>query len=823
MTSLAAIIRSGLIILLLAFSMQGLAFAQGSEGAASGEGGFRAADWGFSVDNARSRARQAFSGADVEAFRGMTQITQDRMQAIQAAAASGGGGGSIRNNLGISPEFQLGGIGGYFLSTMFGAELLSTVTDGRAATGPGNSLMGYIMKFATFIGVAVAIILGMGHAITMFTSYMEYGDMFGEGRERFIGTARAAITLLLISPVAAGGLAPAQYGAMWASATSNGMGNRLAFVVGGKGFGDPVQGGSIFSIQGAASMDPNQTSRAFTEMVGAQSCRSTMGAMGAPETEIRSTCGRAVATGTGLGDITTTGSNITAMTDSQIQNACQNMGSVEYQNVCISVRSRQRDTQQDIADLYERHGGDISSEAAMREMEALADQYANDINNSIQGINNTICSNTAADCDNAVARGLENVGSTQSTSGSPDYDIGNDVAAQSVVGQEFQAMILRLGWPGLALIYAKVGERIDAVSELQANGTDSEGFAIRDSIRHANQHMTRTIRQIERDSSQAAAASTSAGNSAVQEGMFSRGWSAIANFFSDGIDDLSIAANETMQGFLLWLFNPLFTKPATAATYEVGANVIGTLMAVAAAHDFLVNLPIGGNVAGSIIEKVAGIFSTPSELPVGEGSIILYALMAGLGLLLMFILMMSAFLVFVIPKLPLIIVAILLAEWAIWCAIVTWGSTIWVAINLSALTNSPHLATMAFLRGIGVILYILLYPTLIVIAIVVSVIIYNLLVPTIAMLMISSFGMGFVDSVLGIFVMPVVMLIGITVAAFLAITAISRIPDMINGMLGIQSPGQAVSGMMNSYIGGPQQYNTMANPAQSIQNMIQRG
>lgn len=811
----AHLIRTCLLLLVMAIALPGLALAQDQGG-----NGFRVAEWSVDVEGARNQVRQAFSGGETDSFRGMTQIAQSRINAVQAAASSGSSG-SIRDNLGISSQYQLGGIGGYFLSTIFGSELIGTVAGGQSASGPGNSLMGYIMKFATFIGVAVAIVLGMGHAVTMFTSYMEYGDMFGEARDRFIGTTRAAITLLLISPVAAGGLAPAQYAAMWASATSNGMGNRLAFVVGGKGFGDPVEGGSIFSMQGAASMDPNQVAEGFTEMVGAQSCRSTMGAMGAPEAEIRSKCGRAVASGTGLGGVTTTGSNQSAMTDSQIANACQAMGDVQYQNVCVSVRTRQRETQQDIQDLYDRHDGDISSEAAMRELEQLAEQYANDINQSVQSMNQALCSDGNANCDNEVAQGLEGVGNTQSASGAQDYDIGNNVAAQSVIGQEFQSMILRLGWPGLALVYSKVGERIDAVSELQANGTDSEGFAIRDSIRDANQHMTRTIRRIERDSSQAAVASSAAGNSAAQQDT---GWlAAISNFFSDGADEVSIVANEAMQGLLMWLFDPLFSKPATAATYEVGANVIGTLMAVAAAHDFLVNLPVAGNVAGTVVEKISGIFSTPDELPAGEGSIILYALMAGLGLLLMFILMMSAFLVFVIPKLPLLIVGILLAEWAVWCAIVTWGSTIWVAINLSALTNTPHLATMAFLRGIGVIMYILLYPTLIVIAIVVSVIIYNLLVPTISMLMISSFGMGFVDSVLGIFVMPIVMLIGITVAAFLAITAIARIPDMINGMLGIQSPGQAVSGMMNSYIGGPQQYNTMANPAHSIQSMIQRG
>lgn len=818
MKMLALCLRLCLLLIVVLVVTPGAAVAQELSDAGEAASGFRNAGWSFDTGAGRDQMRQAFSGGNVESFRGMTRSAQSRIDAVQAAATSGGGG--MTASLGITPQYQLGGIGGYFLSTIFGSELIATVVEGQSSAGPGNSLMGYIMKFATYIGVAVAIVLGLGHAITMFTSYMEYGDMFGEAKDRFIGTTRAAITLLLISPVAAGGLAPAQYGAMWSTATSNGMGNRLAFVVAGKGFGDPVEGGSIFSMQGAASMDPNQVADSFTEMVGAQSCRSTMGAMGTSETEIRSVCGRAVASGTGISTVTTTDADATAMTDSQIQNACEAMGEIQYQNVCISVRKRQRETQESIEQLYEKYDGDLSSEQALRELEALAERYARDINKSVQDINQTLCGDTSADCSNPVAEGLQTVGDTQTASGGQDYSIDTDVAANSVIGQEFQSMILRLGWPGLALIYSKVGERIDAVSELQANGTDSEGFSIRESIKNANQHMTRSVRQVQRDSSAAATAAQAAGSAEAERGIMADGWSAISNFFSDGMDDLSITANESMQGLLLWLFDPLFSKPATSATYEVGANVIGTLMAVAAAHDFLVNLPVAGDVASGVVEKVAGIFSTPDELPTGEGSIILYVLMAGLGLLVMFILMMSAFLVFVVPKLPLLIVGILLAEWAVWCAIVTFGATIWVAINLSALTNTPHLATMAFLRGIGVILYILLYPTLIVIAVVVSVIIYNLLVPTVSMLMISSFGMGFVDSVMGIFIMPIVMLFGITVAAFLAITAIARIPDMINGMLGIQSPGQAVSGMMNSYIGGPQQYNTMANPAQSIQSVM---
>ena len=116
-------------------------------------------------------------------------------------------------------------------------------------------------------------------------------------------------------------------------------------------------------------------------------------------------------------------------------------------------------------------------------------------------------------------------------------------------------------------------------------------------------------------------------------------------------------------------------------------------------------------------------------------------------------------------------------------------------------------------------LYILIYPTLVVIAIVISVAIYNLAVPTVAVFMLTAFGTGMVDSLIGIFAMPFLVIFSATIVAFMAVTAIARVPDMINGMLGIQSPGQSISQSMNSYMGNPNQFNPASDPGNVLKTL----
>lgn len=781
-------------------------------------------------------SQRAFAGAsDDGAFSGSGwEVAQSGIQFGGGSVSSGsqGDADTISEILGLVPSSQLSGIGGYFLNVMFGSSLVADVVGGQSQSGPTNNLMGAILKYATWLGIAVATAFAMVHAITMFTNYLEYGDWLGEARDRFIGTSRAVITLMLLSPIAAGGLAPAQYGSIWAAASSNGMGNRLAYIVAGKGFGDSREGGSIFSLESTVESKPDATAGTFGEIVGAESCRRQMSALGMSAPEVRQNCGMINVTNSDASGAITVDTDMGSLSDSQIEASCEaidrslrNDGALR--NVCVNVRRQQRSAQDKVGALMEEYDNDISGPEAQEKLAEIAKEYAEEVDEQINKINESICNNIDSNCANPVADSMaetmqgENTGGGGSGASSSTYDLEN-VTSSSAIGREFQGMVQSLGWPGLAMIYSSLGDRIDAVGNVQNNGTDSSGFDP-GTIKDTNQHMVRVIRQVTRDSTQAEAAANAAGEAAVSGGL-NGAMESTGSWFVDLFDGASVTANEWAQNGFVYIFDPLFSKPGPAATYEVGSRVLGTLMIAAGLHDtytFISNIGSSSNssTGAGLAEKMSGFFSSEA-VPFGEGSVILYAVIAVIGLFLVFLLMMAAFMVFVLPKLPILIVGLLVAEWAIWCAIIVWGSTLWVAINLSSLTNTPHLGTAAFLRGLGVVMYLLLYPILVVIAIVVSVIIYNLLVPTLSMLMVGAFGAGKVDSILGIFAMPFIMLFAAAIAAFVSITAISRVPDMINGMLGLQTPGQSVSGSLNTFVGGPQNYNNVTGPQAAFQNAM---
>lgn len=775
----------------------------------------------FSYTPSESASR-AFQGESQIGELGRSVIASSRSYFPDVEAAGSYSGMTISQTLGITPEYKAAGLGGYFLSVVYGAQIFSKGVGGPVS-GPENPIMGYVMRFATIIGIAVAGVLAMAHLVTMFFSYSEYGDIFGESRDRFIGGVRAVATLLLISPIAEGGLSAAQYGGITAAATSNGMGNRLAFVVAGRGFGDPVTGGSIFNVQGSASMDPNIASETFGQMVGATSCRNLLGAMGQTEAEISSQCGRINVTSQDADTALTTDPDEDAMATSQATASCADIGGASgVIEACGAIRKQQQDAQADIDAIAEAHGGDLTTPEARQAIADVAEVYAQRINDYVQDMNSVICEDSNANCNNVAS-------SMASNEGSADYGYDN-LVSPTVIGQEFQSTILQLGWPGLATIYSSLGERVDAVNAMQRNGSDSGGFSI-SNMQGINQHQVRVTRTVTRNSAagQAAIQAAAQNEDIGRDGDGGFLWhGTLSNIFSDwigqganAVDDLTMTLNEQAQRPIRWWLDPIFSKPATQGMYEVGARTLAIVAIVAGLSDMASLLKgVVGVTSPAGFAAVAGfeLFKmTVSEII--DSSVILSALMAAIGLLVMLLLFTAAFLVVVLPKIPLLIIALLLAEWAIWCAIIAWGSSIWVAVNLSAITNTPHLLTMAFLRGIGVLMYILIYPTLVVIAIVISVVIYNLAVPTVAILMLTAFGTGMVDSLIGIFAMPFMVIFSATIMAFMAVTSIARIPDMINGMLGIQSPGQSISQSMNSYMGNPNQFNPAADPGNVLKSL----
>ena len=221
----------------------------------------------------------------------------------------------------------------------------------------------------------------------------------------------------------------------------------------------------------------------------------------------------------------------------------------------------------------------------------------------------------------------------------------------------------------LATIYSSLGERVDAVNAMQRNGTDTGGFSISD-MQSINQHQIRVQRTVTRDSAAGQAAIQAA---AQQEGIGRDGdggflWhGTLTNIFQDwlgaggdAVDDLTMTLNEQAQRPIRWWLDPLFTKPATQGTYEVGARTLAIVAIVAGLSDLAslmkgvaaVSSPQGfAAVAGFELFKM-----TVSEII--DGSIVLSALMAAVGLLIALLVFTAAFLVVVLPKIPLLIITL---------------------------------------------------------------------------------------------------------------------------------------------------------------------
>lgn len=266
-----------------------------------------------------------------------------------------------------------------------------------------------------------------------------------------------------------------------------------------------------------------------------------------------------------------------------------------------------------------------------------------------------------------------------------------------------------------------------------------------------------------------------------------------------------------------WLFSPIFTQPGPAATQEIGTTILGAAAAIALAHDISLFIP-GANVAvtgaKAFIESASGVLDNWSE-----GSILVKLLVIYVGFLIMLLLLVATFLVVILPKLPIFFVAFLALEWAIWCCILVFLSPLWVALNLTAVGNQPGLFTQRALGGLGVLTYLLLFPTMVVMAVVVSLIAYNLIIPILGMMLLLSYGGGGVASLIGAMTMPFMVLLSMSVGGFVAISAIMKVPPMISGFLGIQAPGDSVSQQASTFIASPMQYSNVTNP----QTMINQG
>jgi conjugal transfer/type IV secretion protein DotA/TraY len=717
------------------------------------------------------------------------------------------------------------GIGAGFLATILGAETFSRINfeiGGQTQAGGGsgsfsgseNPAFHSLLQFGAYLGAALTSLLVIFHGFIMVFNKMEYGDVMGEARERFIGFIRAALAFGLVMPIAAGGLSSAQYAVGYVAVASNGIGNKAAETVMLAGFGAQSSPLNMFNVNHATS--PEASAQVFADMVGQQSCLSYMKAISATPTETREMCAASAIGSAEEGNEFNVGYDGTAIAEMTDEAFCEENNSGFFggggssstafmRNACTGVRHAQREAYEQIRDLYNRHDGNIESEEAQAELEQIAGGMQSVIANTVGEINSAI---------------RNEVGGTNTS--------GTNTSGTTYLAGEMAGFVNEAGWPGLGLIYSTIGSQMDAVSGLQSmNGTPSVGFSI-DRLQAAGRQANSAIRIAQSDAASGAAASVSTvpdGSSSAEGSMLG---STIMGSIGDGIYSMAESINVGGQEVMQFLFSPAFEDPGPAATYKIGSTVLGGVMITALAADFMSMLPAGRVLGGAADFGKAiqtGLSKISSKGKDGDdgwfdgGSIILNLLIIYISALLMLTLLVATFLVLILPKIPVFLVAFLALEWAIWCAIVIFGAPLWVALNMTVIGNQPGIFTQRALSGLGVLLYIILFPTMVVAGVVISVLAYNLIIPVLSMMLLLAFGGGLVEMILGIFAMPFIMLVTLMIGAFVSITAISRIPHMITNYLGVSAPGGSVSESINNFIASPTSFNNTSNP----QGMMQSG
>lgn len=734
---------------------------------------------------------------DPSGFAGGSEwVIDDMMRPFQEAQVSmgrtsGGASNDIGAKLGLTGEYLGSGIGGQFLATIVGADLLtrsvSWFSDAQIE-GPSNPVISGVLSFGTHLGVLfTSLFLGV-HALTAFFNKMEYGDILGQSKDRVIGGFRAILAFGLIMPITASGIAGATHGVAFVAAASNGMANKAAEIVVNGGFGS--NGGGVGSFDFGHDYSADNVSRVFSQNVGQDTCRQYMNTIGASAADISRYCGGVVSRSSSDIDIEYDPATATAADDMAFCEAAAGGGGWRddtryHVAACQSIVGYQRKARERARDIIERYDGDLENPEARRELEVVATELHSEVQQEIVKINEQTFD---------------------------DFDAGT---GDNYLHSRMSGLISEGGWPALGVIYADIGTQIDAVNGIQAASNSGGGFDI-GRLEEAGAAAQSARRIVQRNATISAAAGAAQAEAGV-EGGGSRANLAgrLFNWLSDAFGSVTDGMEDMMRGAMVWLFEPIFTDPGPAATHKIGSNVLGGALAIVVGHDVLQavgSVPGVSQAAGGAKSFFKFVAEKSGLSNFAEGSMLVKIIGMYVSLLIMLMLLVSSFLVVILPKLPIFFVAFLALEWAIWSAILIFASPLWVALNLTAVGNQPGLFSQRALGGLGVLAYLLLFPTMVVIAVVVSLIAYNLIIPVLGVMLLMSFGGGGIGGLVGAVTMPFMVLLSMSIGGFVAVSAIMKVPSMITGLLGIQAPGDSVSQQASTFIATPLQYSNVTSP-----------
>lgn len=718
-------------------------------------------------------------------------VVDDLMRPFEEASAnisssnSGGAANEIADKLGLDKDHAGSGIGGQFLAAIVGADTINRAMGlfpgDSVITAPPNGVFSAILVYGTYLGVLFTSIFLIVHAITAFFNKMEYGDVLGEAKERFIGGFRAVLAFALVMPMGASGIAGATYGVAMVAAASNGVGNKAAEVVVDGGFGAGSSGPMSFGFD--HDYNPEKVSQVFSEGVAQDTCRQHFNTLNTNAAEVSRLCGGVISSGNGNIDVDYDSDAASEQSDiayceANIPSSGITTDSRYGVSTCQAIIKAQRDARRASKAIIKKYDGDLDNPEARKELAGVAKALHDGAKRSVKEINeNTF----------------------------DDYNGSGD----NYMHGAMLDLVKNAGWPGMGLIYTEIGAKIDAVTGIQSSENGGPSFSMGD-LENAGAAAKSASRIVGSNKATANAAAASAYEGGDSAGLVG----GIANWISDAFSWVTDKIEGLGRGFMMWLFSSLFSDPAPVATHKIGSTVLGGAMAMAATHDFVQLFKSDKDKEGSgAVKKFFGKVSESTSIEkikdVGDSSIIVAVMGFYISLLISLILLVSAFLVVILPKLPIFFVTFLALEWAIWSAILIFASPLWVALNLTAVGNQPGIFTQRALSGLGVLAYLFLFPTLVVVAVVISLISYNLVVPILAMLLLVSFGGGGVSSIIGVITMPFVVLLAIAVGGFVAIAAITKIPTMITSFLGIQAPGDSVTQQSGNFVSTPMQFNNV--------------
>lgn len=741
-----------------------------------------------------------FAGVDDWIIDDIMQPFDEARSKIQTASSSGKDGGvtnDLGERLGLTGQHVSSGIGGQYLGTILGADVMNAATrffPGGGVEGVRNPVISQTLRYGTYLGVFFTCIFLIAHAVTSFFNKMEYGDFLGEAKERFIGGFRAVIAFALVMPISSSGISGATYGVAMAAAASNGIGNKAAQVVVDGGFGSDH--GSATDITFAHRYNPESVSSVFANGVAIETCRQYLRTSGTNAVEIGAICGSVVSYSHEDIDVeydpeTASESEDLAYCEASFDDASFRLVRDKRYVViaCQATLKSQREARNKIREVIENYDGDLEHPDAAVELQQIAQGLHDEVRGEVHRINSEV------------------------------FDDYNPNKFSNYVHQGMSELVSAGGWPAMGLIYAEVGSQIDAINSIQ--GLDpSVGFDMK-RLSEAGSHAKSLQRIVSRNAAMSSLGDA-AGEGGVIEGGGNRpflGW--LFRWMPDAWGSVTDAGEDLARGIVAWLFDPMFSQPGPAATHTIGSGILGSAMAVVAVHDlaWLAEKTPAGRVFSAASKSGAKTWFDIASRALGnfaEGSMIVKIVSIYISIMLMLVMLVATFLVAVLPKLPIFFVSFLAIEWAIWCTILIFTAPIWVALNMTVISNQPGLFTQRALSGLGVLTYILLFPAMVVIAVVVSLIAYNLIIPILGALLLLSFGGGGVSSIIGMFTMPVLLLLAMSVGGFVAVSAITKVPSMITGFLNIQAPGESVTQQATSFVASPMHYSNMTNPGQML-------